>query len=154
MKTKHIFVPALDVGELLPFVVKKTKTLQESIKEQERARNELVKFIDKLEKNYRETIYYIGMDIIESKSYERFIFDKGGFFEVMTETPLAMSAHFVHDKQARKFCNALKKTIKDVLKNNEMGQMFVDSVEVGTESDPSLTFKGWNTMKNIKKPEK
>ena len=53
MKTKHIFVPILDVGDVLPFIVKKTKKLSENIKEQERAKEELVKFIDKLEKTIK-----------------------------------------------------------------------------------------------------
>ncbi len=151
MKTKHIFVPALDVGELLPFVIKKTKNLQESIKEQERARNELVKFIDNLEKNYREPIYYIGMDIIEAKSYERFIFEKGGFFEIMTESPMAMNAHFAHDNQAKKFCEALKKTIKQIMKKDKMSEMFINSIEINNEQDQSLTFEKWDRMKSIKK---
>src|SRR3989338_8970578 len=133
MKTRHILVPALDVGEILPFVVKKTKSLQENIKEQERAKNELVKFIDLLEKNYKESIYYMGMDIIESKSYERFIFEKGGFFEIMIESPLAMNAHFVHNEKAKKFCEALKKTIKSILKKDNVTEMFVNSIEVNSE---------------------
>lgn len=149
MKTKHIFVPALDVGEILPFVVRKTKTLQENIKEQERARNELVKFIGMLEKNYKESIYYMGMDIIESKSYERFIFEKGGFFEIMIDSPLAMNAHFVHSEKAKKFCEALKKTIKSILKKDKVAEMFVNSIEVNSEQDQSLTYEKWDRMKNI-----
>ena len=152
MKTKHIFVPVLDVGELLPFVIKKKGKLQENIKEQERAKAELVKFIDKLEKNYKESIYYMGMDIIESKTYERFIFENGGFFEVMTESPLAMNAHFINEKTAKRFCSALKKTIKLILKGNPMSKMFLGSIEVQTEADQSLTYEKWDRMKSIKGP--
>ena len=151
MKTKHIFVPALDVGELLPFVVRKTKTLSENIKEQERAKSELVKFIDLLEKNFKEPIYYMGMDIIESKNYERFIFDKGGFFEIMNESPLAMNAHFVHEKQANKFCNALKKTMSKAINKGPISEIFVNSIEVNNETDQTLTFEKWDKMKNLKK---
>ena len=149
MKTKHIFVPALDVGEILPFVVRKTKSLQENIKEQQRARNELVKFIYFLYKNYKESIYYMGMDIIESKSYERFIFEKGGFFEIMVESPLAMNAHFVHNEKAKKFCEALKKTIKAILKKDKVTEMFVNSIEVNSEQDQSLTYEEWDRLKKI-----
>ena len=149
MKTKHIFVPALDVGEILPFVVRKTKSLQENIKEQQRAKNELVKFIDLLEKNYKESIYYMGMDIIESKSYERFIFEKGGFFEIMVESPLAMNAHFVHNEKAKKFCEALRKTIKSILKKDKVTEMFVNSIEVNSEQDQSLTYEEWDRLKKI-----
>ena len=150
MKTKHIFVPALDVGEILPFIVKRTKTLAENIKEQQRAKDELIKFIDKLEKNYKEPIYYMGMDIIEAKTYERFIFEKGGFFEIMVESPLAMNAHFVHEKEAKKFCAALKSTFKSILKKDQVSKMFINSIEVSTEEDESLTYEKWDKMKNIK----
>jgi hypothetical protein len=150
MKTKHIFVPALDVEEILPFVVRKTRTLQENLKEQQRAKNELIKFIDTLEKNYNETIYYMGMDIIEAKTYERFVFEKGGFFEIMTEAPLAMNAHFVHIKMANRFCEALKKTLKPVLKKDKVSGIFIESIEVNSEEDQSLTYEKWGKMKGIR----
>lgn len=149
MKTKHIFVAALDVGGLLPFAVRKARTLQESLKEQERARVMLVKFIEKLEKNYREQIYYMGMDVIEAKSYERFIFGKGGFFEVMVEFPLAMNAHFVDEKKAGRFCMALKKTLAGMLRRDAVSRMFIDSIEVGSEVDQSLTYEKWNRLKGV-----
>ena len=150
MKTKHIFVPALDVGEILPFVVRKTKTLKENIAEQQRSKDELIKFIDKLEKIYKEPIYYMGMDIIEAKSYERFVFDKGGFFEIMTESPLAMNAHFVHESQAKKFASALKKTLASLMKKDPITDMFLNSIEVNSEQDQSLTFEKWDRLKDIK----
>ena len=150
MKTKHIFVPVLDIEEMLPFVIKSKGKLQEKIKEQETARAELTKFIDQLEKNYKESIYYMGMDIIESKTYERFIFEKGGFFEIMIEAPLSMNAHFIDEKKAKSFCLALKKTLKSVLKNNPMAKMFINSIEVQDESDQGLTYEKWDRMKGIR----
>ncbi len=151
MKTKHVFVPCLDVGDLLPFSVRKTKTLKESIEEQERAKREMVAFIDRLEKGYGQAIYYMGMDIIESKSYERFIFEKGGFLEIMVESPLAMNAQFVHDAQARKFCTVLKKTFRSILKKDGVSEMFINSIEVNTEHDESLTYEKWERIKSIGK---
>jgi hypothetical protein len=150
MKTKHIFVPVLDVGEVLPFVIRKTKTLKDSMEEQERAKKELVKFIDKLEKNFKESIYYMGMDIIAGKSYERFIFQKGGFFEIMVESPLAMNAHFVHEKRANNFSKSLKKTLRQIIPRNEIVNMFINSIEVQTEQDQGLTYEKWDKMKKIR----
>ena len=149
MQNKHIFVPALDVEEILPFAVRKTKTLSENIKEQQRAKDELIKFIDKLEKNYNVSIYYMGMDIIEAKAYERFIFEKGGFFEIMIESPLAMNAHFVHENQAKKFCAALKKTFKSIMKNDKLSDIFINSIEVNSENDQSLTYERWGKIKDL-----
>ncbi len=151
MKTKHVFVPLLDVGELLPFVVKAKESLQDNLTEQDRAKQELVKFITHLEKQYKEGIFYMGMDIIESKSYERFIFEKEGFFEIMTEAPLAMNAHFIKEKTAKKFSAALKKAIKKSLPDNPMAEMLLNSIEVQCEQDQSLTYAKWDTMKDIKK---
>ena len=64
MNTKHIFISILDISEQLPFVVKEGKDLQETFKEQDRAKKELLKFIDLLEKNYKEDISYLCMDVI------------------------------------------------------------------------------------------
>ncbi len=150
MKIKHIFVPALDVGELLPFTVRGTKTLKESIEEQERAKKELVKFIDTLEKNHRESIYYMGIDVIEAKSYERFILEKGGFFEIMVEAPVAMNAHFVKRDQAKRFEAALKKTLREIMKKDKISELFINSIEINNEQDQSLTYEEWDKIKRIK----
>ena len=149
MNTKHWFVPVVDVGELLPFVITRKRAVSESIKEQERARAEMVQFITRLEKGYGEAITYIGMDIIESKSYERFMFEKGGFFEIMTEAPLAMNAHFTDQKNAARFCSALKKTLQNLLQKDDIAKLFIDSIKVQSEQDQSLTYDTWNTMKTI-----
>lgn len=150
MKTKHIFVAAVDVGDLLPFAIKQKESLQKDIKEQERAREQLVRFIEILEKQYQESIFYMGMDIIEAKSYERFIFENGGFFEIMSQVPLAMNAHFVDQNSAERFCSALKQTLNSILKDDRVSKMFIDSIEVQNEKDQSLTYERWNKMKDIK----
>jgi hypothetical protein len=151
MKSKHIFVPALDVGEFLPFCVRETHKLYDQIKEQERAKRELENFINLLEKHYEEPIWYMGMDIIGEKSYERFIFENGGFFEIMTESPVALNAHFVHDEQANKFSVALKTSLKQILPQSKIIDMFLESIKVETEEDESLTVHKWHSMKNIRK---
>jgi len=150
MNTKHIFISALDINEQLPFVVKKTKNLQANFKEQDRAKKELEKFVNLLEKNFNEDISYLGMDVIGEKSYERFMFKKSGFLEIMVEAPLALTAHFPEKKKANKFSEALKKTMKKVLPKGPQTDMFLDSIEVQDESDQSLTVEEWNKLKNIR----
>ena len=150
MKIKHIFIPALDISEQLPFVVKEGKDLQATFKEQDRAKKELVKFITLLEKNFKEEISYLGMDVIGEKSYERFMFKGSGFFEVMVEAPLAMTAHFPEKKRAEKFCNAFKKALDKVLPNGSSKSMFLESIEVKDENDESLTVEDWHKIKNIR----
>ncbi|NQU79625.1 hypothetical protein HQ545_07685 [Candidatus Woesearchaeota archaeon] len=152
MKTKHLFVPALDVGEALPFAAKVKGKLAEDLDDQERCKEELVKFIDTLEKNFKEPIWYMGMDVIGEKSYERFIFDKGGFFEIMTENPIAMNAHFVHASRSRSFLSALKKTLKQIMSDSGVADLFISSLEVQTEKDSQLTVSKWHELNDLSKP--
>ena len=149
-KTKHIFVAALDVGELLPFAIKKKTDIKEQSKEEERALNELRKFISLLEKNFSQPVWYMGVDVIGGKTYERFMFEKGGFFEVMIEAPLAMNAHFVHEKNAEKFCNALKKTLYGIMPKTSIAKMFIDNIKVEDEKSAALTYEKWQLMKEIR----
>src|SRR3989344_8922737 len=100
MNIKHIFISALDISEQLPFAVKEGKNLQESMKQQDQAKKELLKFISLLEKNFKEEISYLGVDVIGEKAYERFMFKGSGFFEVMVEAPVALMAHFPDKKRA------------------------------------------------------
>ncbi|MBI5390894.1 hypothetical protein HZB02_05355 [Candidatus Woesearchaeota archaeon] len=154
MKTRHFFVSVLDVNEMLPFMVKKKANLGQSMDEQERARNELEKFIDLLSKSFKEPVWYMGMDIISGKSYERFIFENGGFFEVMVEAPIALNAHFVHQKRGAQFAKALQETLRKQLPASPITEMFLHSIEVQDEAhgtDQSLTFKDWDKMKDIRK---
>lgn len=150
MRTKHLFVPALDVGERLPFAVRKTETLQQSFDEQDRAKRELVKFINHLERKLRQKVFYMGFDVIGEKSYERFLFDKGGFLEVMVESPVALNAHFVHDTQAKSFAKALKAALMDLMPKGPVTQLFLDSIEVQDQDDTSLTVEKWHKMKEIR----
>jgi len=149
MKTTHLFVPALDVSGLLPFAVRETTTLEQSFGEQDRAKKALVAFVDALEKTLKQKIFYMGFDVIGEKSYERFMFDKGGFLEVMVESPVALNAHFVHPDDAKKFAAALKKTLAATLPKDEMSRLFIESIEVQNQDDTTLTVEKWNTMKNI-----
>jgi hypothetical protein len=151
MKTKHIFVPALDVGELFPFVIRETNKLSDQIKEQERSKKELERFILILEQKFGEPIWYMGMDIIGEKAYERFIFENGGFFEVLVESPVALNAHFVHEDKADKLCNALKDTLREVLPKSAITEMFIDSIRVETQEDETLTVHKWHKMRDIRK---
>ena len=149
MNTNHFSVPLLDVGELLPFEVRKKKSLEQDFAEQERARDELVKFVNLLEKKMKQTMYYLGIDVIGEKSYERFLFEKGGFFEAMTESPVALNAHFTKQAQAKKSLKALQETRQKVLPKGPVGQLLIESLEVQTQDDTSLTVQKWNKMKNL-----
>ena len=150
MKLQHFFISALDINEQLPFGLKKTKTLSESMEEQDKAKKALDDFVLKLEKNFREQIIYIGMDVIGEKSYERFMLKNSGFFEIMTESPAAMNAHFPVKPRAEKFAVALKKSFEQILPDNPAKDIFISSIEVQDENDTSLTVENWHKIKTIR----
>ncbi len=154
MKTKHIFIPVLDVGDLFPFAIKSGKNLQKSFEEQDKAKSALISFINLLEKQWKESVYYMGMDIIGERSYERFIFEKGGFFEIMVEAPAALNAHFVQEKRAEQFLIALKKTLQSILPKKPLTRMFIDNIQIQTEEDSSLLVEQWHRMQEIRKLKK
>ena len=138
MKTKHLFVAAVDVNEFFPFALKRIENIDEAMKQQQKSKSELIKFIDLLEKSFGQNIYYMGTDIIDTKTYERFIFEEGGFFEVMMEVPLALNAHFVDKKEAEVFKSALKSVLTRVLPDTPVRQMFIDSIEVQDENQENI----------------
>lgn len=149
MKTKHFFVPALDIGDILPFVIQKRKSLADQFAEQERAKNELMKFVVLLEKNLKQGVHYVGMDVIGEKNYERFLFAKGGFLEILTDSPAVINAHFPEKKMAVSFKTALVTTLKKLLVGPE-AKLFLDSIEVQDQDDTSLTVSEWHRMKEVK----
>jgi len=69
MKLNHLFISVLDVNEQLPFVIKEAKNLQQNFELQEKAKEELNRFIVLLEKQFKEDIFYIGTDVICEKSF-------------------------------------------------------------------------------------
>ena len=150
MKTKHYFVPALDINELLPFMIMRKKVLAEQFAEEERAKEELTRFIDSLERRFKQSIQYVGMDVIGEKNYVRFLFAKVGFLEILTERPVAINAHFPDKKMAASFKKALVETLRAMIKDPSV-EMFLDSIEVQDQDDTSLTVQKWRMMTKIRK---
>lgn len=150
LKVKHFYVNVLDAPELIPFTVKLEKDLTASLKQQEKARQELDKFINILRKDFKEPIWYIGFDIIGEKFFERFIFEHGGFLEIMMEAPSAINAHFVHEARAEKFTKALKKTLTKILPKKPIAKMFLENIEIGSEEAAELKVEEWDKLKKIR----
>ena len=150
LKVKHYYVNILDAPELIPFTIKLKKNLSDSLREQEKARQELDNFINMLKKDFREPIWYIGFDVIGEKFFERFIFENGGFLEIMMEAPLAINAHFVHLERAEKFSKALKKTLTKLLPKKPITKMVLENIDIGTEEVDELKVNEWSKLKSIR----
>lgn len=127
--------------EILPFIA--TADFEE-----DNSTKNLFKFVDELSKYFGEEIYYIGQDTIGEKFYERFLFEKGGFLEIMTQAPVAVVAHFVNINSAKKFGIALKKAILKI--KHPASVLLADSIEVQSEDEQVLDYKTWSKLKKIR----
>jgi hypothetical protein len=151
METKHVFVVLIDLPEVLPFKVPEEKDVSRSFQYQERSILELSHFIQLLSKNYGESIYYIGQDIIADRFLNRFLFEKEGFMEIMMAEPVAVAAHFVNKRKAEKFVAALKKTLRKLLPKTSPCEVLINSIEVSEEQEQALSFETWQKLKEIRK---
>lgn len=140
MEVKHAWVSLLDILEVLPFAV--------FAGEKEIKNEKLFEFIDTLSEIFEEKIYYIGSDIIQEKFYERFLFEKGGFLEIMLQAPVAIIAHFVEKDRAEKFAEALKSALEKIC--HEKAEMLKNLIEVSCEEEQALNYKTWEKLKEIR----
>lgn len=140
METKHSWASVLDLPEILPFAIKEDLD--------DKYIKDLFKFVDDLSKSFGEKIFYIGQDTIGEKFYERFMFEKNGFLEVMVQAPVAIIAHFVTDKRAQEFSDALKKVLTKM--KSQTAKMVAEAVEVQTEKEQTLDYKTWAKLREIR----
>ncbi len=138
MQNKHSFVSFLDLTEILPFA---------STNDSDENMGSLFKFLDTLSHKLKEKIYYIGQDNIGERFYERFLFEKGGFIEMMTQKPVAIVAHVVEEKRARRCADVLKLAIIKI--KAPAAKIVADSVETSTERENVLDYKTWSKLRNI-----
>jgi len=147
---QYWFVPVLDAAEIIPFAIRKAKNVKESFALQDQSRDSLAKFIPALEKAFGGKIISIGSDVIGEKFYERYLFDKDGFLEIMMEAPLAMNAHFVDEKCAKRFAAALKKALSGMLPKNQMSKMLVENIQPSSAAESELKVETWDKIKGLK----
>ncbi|MBD3156034.1 MAG: hypothetical protein GF368_05275 [Candidatus Aenigmarchaeota archaeon] len=154
MKSKHTYVVLIDLPEALPFELPMIKTDPTNIGElnqkTEKSEKALFKFIEKLEKEFGEEFSFIGEDVIGEKFYKRFLFPKGGFLEVMYQTPAALIAHFIEKDRAENFSKSLKKIIDKTVDEDKVKMILKNLVEVNTEEEDSLTYDKWTKLTKIR----
>jgi len=150
LKSRHSYVVLIDLPEVLPFEMKKKGGIKEILEMGEEDIKKVFEFVVLLEKAFGEEFSFIGEDVIAEKFYRRFLFPKGGFMEIMTEPPAAIIAHFIEIERAKKFAEALKRVLANVVKEKTVCNILKSSVEVSTEKEDVLTYKKWNEMKNIR----
>ena len=145
MRIRSSFVSLLDISEVLPFTYRETKDMDH----EEKVLAKLSKFVDVIEKQFKEEVCFIGDDIIGEKFYYRFLFKKGGFLEVMVQPPVAMIAHFIEQSRAKKFAEALKKTIDKTIEEKKAREILKNVIEVSTENE-ALSYEKWTKLRKIR----
>jgi hypothetical protein len=148
-KLKYYLVTITDVEGLLNFSKNHTSELKDEVSEQNRSQEELEQFISLLHSRFHEEIMYIGEEKILGKHVERFLFNHGGFMEIMLEKPLVLNAHFLHIEKAQRFSEALKKTLHYLIPPHPVKEIFIDSITVEEHSKNPLTMETWMRMHNI-----
>lgn len=148
MKSKTEFVSLLDITEALPFSFDAEKI--DLLSDDDKTLRPLERFIDVLEKNFREEIIPIGEDVIGEKFYYRYLFRSNGFMEIMLQPPVAIVAHFIEHKKALKFSEALKICIDDAVKEKNSRDALKNVIEISGEQDDALSYKSWSKMRDVR----
>jgi hypothetical protein len=147
MKTKTAFVSLLDITEALPFSFK----IEDDIfGDDGKIMRPVEHFISNLEKNLREQIIPVGEDIIGEKFYYRYLFKSNGFMEIMLQPPVAIVAHFIEQKKAVKFSEALKVTIDNVVKEKKTAEVLKNVIEISAEQKEALSYKSWSKVRTVR----
>lgn len=152
---KHAYATLIDLPEALPFgsppeELSKLSDMEAVEKKEAMKEKELFAFVKKLGKFLGERTCFIGEDIIGEKFYKRFLFEKGGFIELMTGEPVAISAHFTSKARAQKFASALSKSLKGTVKKAKLLEILDSSTVVDEEEAYKLTYEKWEKLKEIR----
>lgn len=155
-KLKHAYVSLLDLPEALPFGIMNSKEYS-NVKEmdadqlrQQESDKKLFEFVELMRKEMKEEFVFIGDDIIGEKFYKRFLFEKGGFIEIMTGVPVAISAHFTAINRANLFASALKKAIANTVAEKKFSEILENTLVVNEEESYKLTYETWDKVRQIR----
>lgn len=108
---KPYTIKFIDKKSKLPFAIKEKGKLDRKLKKTEESWKFLERFMKILERHFKERIYSMGFDIIGNKCYERFMFEKNGFLEIVIAENPEIEAVFIKERKAIRFRKALNKTI-------------------------------------------
>lgn len=97
-------------------------------REYEMQNSVLQKFLKKLEGNFGEVIWYIGMDMFGNDMFERFIFNNGGFMEIMLGSA-RLEAFFSSKEKSDKFKEALSASIESMFKKKYANNIREETVK-------------------------
>ncbi len=143
-------VSLLDVDQLLSFAKNEVRNLDEEIKEEQRVEKELKEFIDEIEKHSGHDIHYIGHEKRFGKHLVRFLFQDGGFLEVIVEKPLVLNGHFISEETAKKFATGLKKALRSRLPEHPVKDLFIDSIRIEDGfKDAPISVDKWNKLHKL-----
>lgn len=158
-KLKHAYVTLVDLPEALTFGYQSAKEyteaaqMEEDQKKQEEGDKKLFAFVDLLQSGMNEEFVFIGDDMIGEKFYKRFLFEKGGFVEIMTGVPIAISAHFTGLARAKTFADVLSKALEKTVENQQIAEILKNTLVVNEEEAYKLTYETWDKMRQVREGE-
>ncbi len=144
MKTEFYDVVLVDFVGILPFKLEKEDIFT---KRGTKSKESLETFFKKLEKRLGEEIYYIGCDVFETKLFHRAMI-KEAFIEILVGTPITLLAHFEHEVKAKKFKQALEKTLVEIVPD-KFKHLIPDAIEL-KKKQKELTLAKWSKLQKIK----
>ena len=140
MKLEHCYVNLVDLPEVLPFTVKEGKDFGNSDEK-------ILEFVEAVEEF--DNVHYIGQDNVEGKFYQRFLFENGGFMEIMQKAPSAIVAHFSKEERAEKFSEVLKDVITSKCEG-KAAELLKDDVKVEKEREGRLNYEKWSKLNKVR----
>lgn len=152
MKLEHYYVNIIDLPEILPFTLQPEQTddIAKDVEAQEESGKALFSFIEALEDDF-DAIHYIGQDNIEGRFYQRFLFEGGGFVEVMQKAPCAIIAHFSDEERAEAFVEALQSIVRQTATDDAAAELLANDINVSKETEGSLSYDQWSKMNRVRK---
>ena len=140
MKLNHYYVNLVDLPEILPFTISEEEEEVDSGKK-------VFKFVEELEEF--DTVHYIGQDNIEGKFYQRFLFSKGGFMEIMQKAPAAVVAHFSDEERAEEFAEKLKEAVRQI-DDSKASELLASDIKINREEEGRISYEKWSKLNKVR----
>ena len=145
VKLQHYIVIVVDVQELIPLEDESKRGLEKEASVAKHTKE----LISLLQKNYHDKILYIEEGSVGGRCVQRFLFKKGGLLELIEDKPFAIKAHFVKRNEADHFLRALKKTLRQIVPENPVKEMFINDIGVDIIENDPLSEEKWTLLHNV-----
>lgn len=143
-------VNVLDVNNVMPFAKPEGEDLQDEARAMDEVLARTSNFTTTLEKKLKMKLVAAGIDKQGDAHVLRYFFNgHEGLLELTVDRPAILAAYFLRRKDAVRFRDALKRTLRDVLPESSVKGMVIDNIEVGRGVGESITHEKHSRMRAI-----